>query len=295
MAYSRWPYDFSFDAWVSHSKIGIAVSDNVFGPYRHKKMLIETDGDTPGVQHNPALIHCNGTYILYFTGNSGPWSRPNGPAPKNIHMERPEWWEHRNNQRVWMATSRDPLGEWQVHPRPLFEPESNYLTTGTPFALVRPDGKLQLVVKTVRAGVPPKGGRVEHHTFLSDHPEGPFTKVAETLLPGLKTDFPIDDHCQFHFEGHYYAIVKDHGEGLTPEVPALLLLESRNGHDWKLTSDPVVTPFRLQWEDGTTRPYQRLEMPRVLFANGVPAALQLSAFAGGETKSFNIRVPLIQN
>lgn len=292
MAYSHWPFRFGFDAWVSHSRIGLAVSESLLGPYRHEKLLLGPEQNTPPVQHNPALLYWKGEYVLYFTGNSGPWSRPEAPPTENIHMDRLEWWEHRNNQRVWMATTRNPLGEWHVQPAPLFEPEPDYLTTGTPFAFVRLDGQIQIVVKTVRTGPPPRGGRVEHHTFLADHPAGPFRKVGDCLLPDMKTEFPIDDHCQFCLGDRYYAVIKDHGEGLTEDVPALLLLESSDGRDWQLAPDPLVTRFRLGWEDGSVRAYERLEMPRVLFVRGVPVALQLSAYAGDEAKSFNLRLPL---
>lgn len=293
MAYSRWPFAYGFDAWVSHSRIGIAVSDSMLGPYRHLKMAFKEGSAAPPVQHNPALLRWhNHHYFLLFTGTSGPWSWKNGPPPVDIGEDRPEWWEHRNNQRVWIASAADPLGEWEVRPQPLFEPEPGYITTGTPFVFRRPDGKLQFVVKTVREGDRPVGGQVEHHTFLADTPEGPFTKVSDCLLPGMKTRFPFDDHCQFWHNGSYYTIIKDHGEGLIGETPVLLLLQSASGFDWRIAPDPMVTPFHLQWDDGKPQSYERLEMPRLLFENGRPAALQLSAYKGRNTKSFNLRVPL---
>jgi hypothetical protein len=292
MAYSHWPLDYGFAAWVSHSRIGLAVADNMMGPYRPVPSAFAASPHLPPVQHNPVLLQRGDRYYLYFMGNTGPWAGGCPPDTTDIGMHLEDWWTHRNNQRVWIAHTTDPLGDWQVSEQPLFEPEANCLLTTTPFAFVRADGRIQTVVKTVRRNGQLRGGRVEHHTFLSDDPLGPFEKVSSCLLLGLKTEFPLDDHCQFCFGGRYYAIVKDHGEGLTATVPALLLLESEDGFDWQLATDPVVTAFHLEWEDGTVSGYERLEMPRVLFNGGVPCALQLSAWAGGASKSFNLRAPL---
>lgn len=292
MIYSRWPLACGFDGWATHSKAGVAVSESCLGPYRHAKMLFTGGEGAPPSQHNPIVVRDGADYWLLFTGASGPWSERNPPGLDEISMSDEKWWVHRNNQRVWLAHTRNPLGEWKVRPTPLFEPEADYLLTSTPFIFRRLDGRWQVVVKTARRGVPPRGGRVEHHIFIADKPEGPFEKLADSLLAGTKTDFPIDDYCIWTMGGKYYAIVKDHGEGLTPVVPALLLLESPDGVAWNLAADPLVTPFYLDWEDGRRRHYERLEMPRVIFDGPRPVALQLSAYEGKNAKSFNLRVPL---
>lgn len=293
MVYSRWPSDCGFDGWVTHSSIGLAVSESCVGPYRHVKMLFNGGEGAPPVQHNPIVVRDGADYWLLFMGNSGPWSESGPPALRDISMANDKWWIHRNNQRVWLARTSDPLGDWTVQRSPLFEPEADYLITTTPFIFRRLDGNWQTVIKTVRRGVPPRGGRVEHHAFVSPRPEGPHEKRSESLLPGMKTDFPIDDYCMWGMDGKYFAIVKDHGEGLTSVVPALLLLESNDGIAWQLAPDPLVTAFQLDWRDGRRCRYERLEMPRVIFDGGRPTALQLSAYAGGNTRSFNVRVPLL--
>lgn len=292
LIYSSWPLACGFDGWATHSQVGMAVSNSLLGPFKHEKMLFESGQGAPPIQHNPMMVRDGADYWLLFMGNNGPWSESHPPGLDEISMSNEKWWVHRNNQRVWLAQTRDPLGEWTVQPTPLFEPEAAYLMTTTPFIFRRLDGRWQVVVKTARRGVPPRGGRVEHHIFVSDNPQGPFEKLAESLLTGTKTDFPIDDYCMWTMDGKYYAIVKDHGEGLTSVVPALLMLESNDGLAWNLAADPLVTPFYLDWEDGRRCHYERLEMPRMIFDEGRPVALQLSAYEGNNVKSFNLRVPL---
>lgn len=292
MAYSHWPLAYGHAAWVSHSQVGLAVSDNSMGPYKPFKPHFSLSPHLPPVQHNPVMLRRGDRYFLYFMGNTGPWSRENPPDTSGIDMHLPDWWEHRNNQRVYLAHATDPLGDWEVREQPLFEPDPGFVLATTPFVFERLDGRIQAVIKTVRHNGQMRGGQVEHHTYLADEPAGPFEKISSTLLAGLKTDFPLDDHCEFCHGDRYYAIVKDHGEGLTETVPALLLLESDDGHHWRLSEEPLVTPFHLKWDNGAISEYERLEMPRVLFQDGQPYALQLSAWAGGDSKSFNLRVPL---
>jgi len=292
LIYSCWPLACGFDGWATHSQVGMAVSNSLLGPFKHEKMLFESGRGAPPIQHNPIIVRDGADYWLLLMGNSGPWSESRPPGLDEISMSNEKWWVHRNNQRVWLAHTKDPLSDWKVRPTPLFEPETDYLMTTTPFIFRRLDRRWQVVVKTARRGVPPRGGRVEHHIFVSDNPEGPFEKLAESLLTGTKTDFPIDDYCMWTRDGKYYAIVKDHGEGLMSVVPALLMLESNDGLAWKLAADPLVTPFRLDWEDGRRCHYERLEMPRMIFDEGRALALQLSAYEGNNAKSFNLRVPL---
>ena len=42
--YSRWKKEHGFEAWVSHSEIAHAVSDNLFGPYKHHDVALEERG-----------------------------------------------------------------------------------------------------------------------------------------------------------------------------------------------------------------------------------------------------------
>jgi len=166
--------------------------------------------------------------------------------------------------------------------------------TSTPCCFVRPDGKVQAVINAVRQGPTPRGGRVERHTFLAPASVPVLLQRSATFsCDPPQPHFPVDDHFEFYHQGAYYAVVKDHGERLTQHGVSLLLLKSDDGILWDLASSPLVTHFQLCWEDGEVHNYERLEMPRVLFQNGRPSALNLSAYPGGEQKAFNIRPSLL--
>ena len=57
--YSRWPKRLGFDAWVSHSEIAHAVSDNPLGPYRPVDVALPPRGKEfwDGLcTHDPTVI-----------------------------------------------------------------------------------------------------------------------------------------------------------------------------------------------------------------------------------------------
>ncbi len=85
---------------------------------------------------------------------------------------------------------------------------------------------------------------------------------------------------------------KDHGEGFTEHVPALVLFESQDGLDWHLASNPLVMPFQITWQDGETQNFDRLEMPKVYIEDGRARVLFLAAKPVGEEHSFSVAVPL---
>lgn len=291
MIYSFWPEVLGFDAWVTHSDLGIAVSENCIGPYRSLGRLFKEGGCRPQVRHNPSLLAWGDEWFLYFTGNSGPLHEAGTKG--DISMRNPDWWVHRNHQRVWLARTKNPLGDWEVGSEPAFPPEPGFVMTATPFCFERDDGSVQAVIKTVREGGTPRGGGVTHLSYRAAHPGGPFKRVGESLLKGTRTDFPVDDHCEFFYRGKYYAVVKDHGECLTEHGIALILLESEDGLDWTVAPNPLVKTFELPTKSGEVERYERLEMPRVVFVDGEPRALQLSAYRGDESPAFNLRLELV--
>lgn len=74
---------------------------------------------------------------------------------------------------------------------------------------------------------------------------------------------------------------------------ALLLFESDDGFDWKLSKEhPLVHEFKIHWEDGEVQHCRRLEMPKLYFEDGNPKALFLAALPAGASDSFGIAIAL---
>jgi hypothetical protein len=73
--YSRWPADFSQNAWASHSAIAHAVGNSPAGPFLFKDVALPPRGKDHWdgmVTHNPSVTRFkDGRYYLYYMGNRG--------------------------------------------------------------------------------------------------------------------------------------------------------------------------------------------------------------------------------
>jgi hypothetical protein len=299
MLFSRWPRTLGFDAWATHSEIAYATATSPAGPYTFRHVALPARGAKfwdGHVTHNPCAIEHHGKFYLYYTGNHGPetWKPDMTPG-------QPDWWVHRNNQRIGVAVADHPAGPWKRMDKPLLDvPEFGQGIIGVPCVTKRPDGGFLLVYKTLAPGPGRFGGGVFHYPALADNPLGPFKKHAEPLVDKRKVfnrhfDFHIDDHVEWYQHDRYYAIVKDHDEPfLTPHGRCLYLLESANGLDWAPSRHALVTPFKLTWDDGASESFDRLEMPKLHFENGQPRVLFLAARVADNPgkPSFNVAIPL---
>jgi len=295
MFFSRWLAKRGHHAWVTDSEVAHAVARDVLGPYEFSDVALPArgfpywDGD---VTHNPHILKEGGLYYLYYTGNhgSGYWQSAD---PNHLpSMDDPQWWENRNNQRVGVAVSSSPYGPWQRFNTPLADVMRRQRLTAQPAVMCRPDGKYMLVYKTVIEGPGHYGNGVQHFIALADDPLGPFIDQSVRFIQAPRTGFPIDDQVEWYQDGRFWCITKDHGEGFTEHVPALVLFESQDGLDWQLAANPLVMPFEITWQDGEIQKFDRLEMPKVYVEDGRARVLFLAAKPVGEEHSFSVAVPL---
>jgi len=294
--FSRWQKSRGFDAWVTHSEIAHAVSDSLFGPYRFSDVCLPARGNQywdGAMTHNPHVIHYDGKYYLYYTGNrgSGYWETT-GDTVKPRTGD-PEWWINRNNQRVGVAVADSPYGPWQRLDKPLIDIGEGRRMTATPTVFERPDGKFSMVYKSVAEKEGYRGGAVKHSIALADNPLGPFRDYEKPFITSPKSDFPIDDHVEWYQDGKYYCIAKDHGDKITEHGIALLLFESMNGLDWQLAPNPLVHKFEITFADGDHFEFERFEMPKVFMENGRITALFLAAKPRNEEHSFSVILPVV--
>lgn len=291
--YSRWSKSYGFDAWVTHSEIAHAVSDNLTGPYLFENLVLPPrrnefwDGDCT---HNPHVIQYKGKYYLYHMGNkgSGYWSNtPDNLMPK---ISDDEWWVNRNNQRIGVAVSDDLNGEWKRFNKPLIDIDQYRKMVSTPVVSIRPDGKFLMAYKYVEEKKGRKGGRVIHVTAMSDSPTGPFVDTDIPFIVNSNATFAIDDHVEWFQDGKYYCIGKDHDGSFTefPKGSMVLFSSDENGLDWTLAKNPLVLEAgEIHWTNGVNMLCERTaDMPKIYMENGKIKALIIASLPKDSEVSF---------
>lgn len=284
MAYSRWKKEYGFEGWVSHSEVCLAKSESLFGEFRHLKVILpfgkETDWDAH-CAHNPTVLKYGDTYYLYHMANRG-----NG-----------EFWNHRNHQRIAVAYSKDPEGEWKKAQQPVIdisESGVDSLMTSNPTVTQTPDGKVLMVYKAVsNEGEMPKGGSVICAAAIADHPLGPFHKFGKPLMSNPENPWSVEDPFIWYEGDRYYALVKDfQGYFSGGSRGSTALFVSENGQDWEPAEHPLAYERELDFGDGKF-PVRNLERAQIYFEDGNAMALICACMLQeGDEDTFSIRIPL---
>lgn len=152
--YARWRAGLGFDAWCTHAEIARATSDRPGGPYTFREVVLPARGASWWDGHscyNTCVIRAEGSYFLYYTGNSGSnkWQ-----ADRQIPSNSSEWWIHRNRQRIGVAMADRPSGPWRRLDRPLLDvgPATGQTIINVPNMVVLPGGGYRLYYKTLADG-----------------------------------------------------------------------------------------------------------------------------------------------
>lgn len=298
MYYSRWPRAMGW-AWVTDSEIAHAVSSSPFGPFTYHDVALPRRGAEfwdGWCTHNPTIHRFDGKYYLYYMGNTGNGEIVSSPGKPILN------WNHRNNQRIGVATSDNPNGPWKRVDKPVMDISSDSaahdaLMTSNPSVCRRPDGGYLMVYKAVgKKHELPQGGPVVHCIATSDSPTGPFTKYDKPIFTFEGERFPAEDPYIWYQEGKYRAIVKriKHIDG--KRVFSLVHYDSMDGFDWKPAKHRNISERIIKWEDGRVQRFDHLERPQVYLEDGKPIALLCAADtldAHGIRQSFNVQIPLL--
>jgi len=284
LIYSRWPKETGFKGWVTDSEVCLAKSDTMLGKFTFVKRLFDTSKDEIKlVTHNPTVITHNGKYYLYYMMN-----RSNGG-----------WWDHRNNQRIGVAYTDDPEGEWVRPEAPVIdisEEGIDSLMTSNPTACIMPDGRTLMVYKAVsKYGEMPKGGKVLCGAAIADDPCGPFVKFGEPLFENPENPWSVEDPYIWCEDGRFYALVKDyHGYFPRTKGSAVALFESDDGRHWECSKEaPLAFEPILDYGWGRTLRVRNLERPQLYIEDGVPKLLLCACMINCPyAPTFNIRIPL---
>ncbi|MDV7185893.1 glycoside hydrolase family protein [Lutibacter sp. TH_r2] len=298
MFYSRWKKDLGW-VWETHSEIAHAVSESPFGPFKHKDIALEIrdaklwDGLCT---HNPTVHKFGDKYYLYYMGNTGDGKIYSKPGKIKLNPV------HRNNQRIGVAVADSPNGPWKRFGKPLIDVSKDStsldaLMTSNPSITQKPDGGYLMVYKAVSKKKPGIwGGPVVHCVATSDNPTGPFVKYDKPVFTAEGHNFPAEDPFIWYQDGKYRAIVKDMHGAFTDAGRALVLFESIDGFDWKLSQNALVSTLQIKWEDGTVQKVDHLERPQLYLENGKPKVLVCASDIKNEQgvlQSFNVQIPIV--
>lgn len=285
LLYSRWKTSLGFQAWVTDSEICLAVSDRIDGRFRHLKVVLGKDATSrfdADCKHNPTVLLKDGYIYLYYMGNYGDG----------------QFWTHRNHQRIGVAYTNDPEGEWIRPDSPVLDVSDDgfdSLMTSNPTVTLTSDGRVLMVYKGVsREGKMPIGGPVVCGVAFADSPLGPFRKIGVPIMKNPADPWSVEDPFVFREGERYYALVKDfHGYFTKTGKRSVALFTSVDGIEWQPDATPLAFSTELCFEDGRVLPVKYLERPQLYFENGVPVALLCAcAVENEENGSFNIRILL---
>lgn len=280
--YSRWPHgprvkdDDSlnqifdgFKGWQKYSEIAIAVSDKPTGPYKHVKTILKGNFNEQRWDrytfHNPQVNYFNGQYYLYFISNS---FNDNMHFSKTLTKEQLHWYKYNCTQRIGMASSPTVAGflngTFFQKPEHLIMPDSikTYEVTVNPSVCKGPDGRYYMMYKSRK----PDLGHMTFWMAVANKPDGPFSFYSEV---SSSADMASEDPYLWYDKKRkrFYAIAKyfSSKSKTNTEFGSLILLTSTDGKDWGLANSYMVSPKKINFNNGTEVILSNLERPFLLF------------------------------
>ena len=285
--FSFWEKKLGFNAWVTNSKIGYAVSDDPLGKFEYRGIALEgaKKGWDRDCVHNPSVIRHGDKYYLYYMGNYGCG----------------EYWDNRNHQRIGVAVADSPSGPWKRFDKPVLDvSESGFdsLVTSNPSVTVGGDGRFYMIYKAVENnGKLPKGGSVVCGIGISDSPTGPFIKRKTPIMVNPENEWSVEDAFLWYEDGKFYSLAKDfQGYFTKAGKKHVALFESLNGIDWELSENPIGYLRNITWDDGESEELANMERPQLYIEDGHPKVLLCACMRKKDYEtlchSFNVRIPL---
>lgn len=281
---SMWEEKWKFEyGWATHSCVGYAVSDEPCGKYEFKGIILKGSGKENGWDrdsvHNPYAFYHNGKFYLYYSGNYGDGA----------------YATHTSNQRVGIAYTEDPLGEWTRFDSPLFESRvGKYDESGStnPSVCRRADGKFVMVYKSW-SKLPPFNGKVSIGIAFADDPAGPWERMDDPIFNAPGVRFAAEDPCVYSCDGKLYCLLKDMGNFYIPDIErSIIRFESNDGIDWRPASPLLFHTRELDFEDEGKKLIFRMERPFLYIENDKPRAFFTATLPEPDAMSRNVHMKI---
>ncbi|MFR9165442.1 MAG: glycoside hydrolase family protein [Dysgonomonas sp.] len=236
--YSRWPEKYGMGGWIHKSEIAHAVADKPEGPYTYvSTVLAPRQGYFDATTcHNPHIQHINGTYYLFYMGNS------DGKV---------------YTKRIGLAKSKSLYGPWERSDQPVLDAGKSgewddCVTTNPAFIIHPDDGKAWLYYKSwnKEAYQTEKGAVRANRKYglaIADNVEGKYTRYEGNPVIDLSVhggNKQVEDAFIFIEDGKYKMLMRDMGYF---DHYVGLIFESEDGIRW---SDPRIAWFGSRYISG---------------------------------------------
>lgn len=313
------------DSWLLSSKIGYASSDYPDKGFKYEKTVLygaAHDGnpeawDAQGV-HNPHVKKFNNRYYLYYIGSKDPGEKPEGDpgfelnarnriqqvqAVSVIEVESIEDLVNGNFERPIKPLL---IARTRVKPDNVVDPSPegtkalpDNLIVVNPTVEYRPsDGKYLLYFK---GNLYDPGWRGAHGLAIGDNPTGPFEPMDEFMFELRTSEGKIasaeDPYVWYHPGSElFYAVFKDFSGTFTGSDPALAMMISEDGIDWKIHPKRIFATKEIPLDDGTSIKVSNFERPQFLInKKGEPVAFYAACSIAGcgsktDGTTFNVQM-----
>lgn len=288
LVYSRWPRSIAHNAWLTHSTVEHAISDNPEGPYKHVGTLLNFNQPIHKAgemitAHNPKIKFFEGKYHLYFISS---WidKDVDDAKLKEIAKAGPsheDWMPKlRANQRTFVATADSLTGEWEVCKEPILEPSGPIKTLVVNPAITQGgDGRYYMIVKGDKPGTT-KFLR-NQAIAVSNYPDKDFIIQDKPVIE----DWDTEDVSMWYDNSSekFYAVFHAH--------KYVGMMVSEDGINWDKAKDFRIKEKLIERADNedTIIPL-RMERPFVYVENNVPKVLSMAIYIKGQ--SFIVTIPL---
>ena len=308
--------------WLLSSEILHAVSDRPDRDYEFADVTLRGRRHSGAPEawdaqsvHNPHVRRFGDRVYLYHIGSGDPG--PQAPGSPGAALNDRNRIQQMQKIGVVSAKGVYELALATRSKKPLLEARTRVkadkvLDPSPPGTKALPDNMIVVNPSVVRR---PKDGayllyfkgnlydprwRGVHGVAIGKSPSGPFRALDRFVFDVRMRDGRLasaEDPFVWHDakRRRFYAIVKDFSGRMTGGKPALALLTSTDGLDWKPARNPLVSPKQLRFESGPVLAVRNLERPQLVFdEQGDPIALCCACIVGPAYKgpAFNVQIPL---
>ncbi len=285
---ARWPKKYPFfTGYVVGSEIVHAVSEKPEGPYTFREVVLGDRGEEywdGRMTHNPSIVKCGGTYVLFYIGATYKGPRP---TPEELcgPERNPVVDECYSTIRIGAATSKSLNGPWERRDEPVFVADPNgwdCTVVTNPAPCVCADGSILMYY---RANTP---GRLCIGVARSKDASMKFERILDHHIFVDHPEINVEDPFVWQNGDHFEMIAKDLNGKSCGTLFGGVHLTSRDGLSWDYAEDPCAYTRTVKFLDGTESEAYHLERPNLTIENGRPI---LMSCAYGTAYSEKDRAP----